>query len=169
MALGVLMVSSVAQAASPKARCLQEAESVTSLNLTGYNVIVGNNRKADNSNGKATDGNDVFCGFGGTDYIGTLDAGDIFISGAGNDQIDNNRGTFYGGEGDDIAVYNWDTFYGGAGNDSVTANYGTVNGGAGDDTVYYNDSSGTYNGGDGYDTVYDNNGTIDSSVELVVS
>jgi hypothetical protein len=87
MALGVLMVSSVAQAASPTARCLQEAQSLTGLNLTGYNVVVGNNRKADDFSSKATEGTDVFCGRGGNDFIATLDAGDIFIGGAGDDFV----------------------------------------------------------------------------------
>ena len=107
IALGVLMVSSVAQAASAKARCLQEAQSLTGLNLTGSNVVVGNNKRADDFSSKATTaGTDVFCGFGGDDWIDTLDAGDIFIGGAGNDTIYNtNNGTFYGGGGGDFIVY----------------------------------------------------------------
>jgi hypothetical protein len=45
----------------------------------------------------------VFCGFGGNDSIGTLAEGDIFIGGAGNDQVLSNYGTFYGGDGNDTS------------------------------------------------------------------
>ena len=41
--------------------------------------------EANDFDGQATAGPDVFCGFGGDDSISTLDAGDIFIGGAGND------------------------------------------------------------------------------------
>jgi hypothetical protein len=37
----------------------------------------------------------VFCGFGGGDRTLTLDAGDIFLGGSGNDAVTNNNGTFY--------------------------------------------------------------------------
>jgi hypothetical protein len=119
MALGVLMVGSVAQAAgSPRANCLQEAQLLTSSTLTGYNVVVGNNRRADDFTSKATAGDDVFCGRGGNDSIATLDAGDIFIGGAGDDYLhdfQNNNGTFYGGAGNDYVFYNYGTFDGGDG------------------------------------------------------
>ena len=108
MALGVLMVGSVAQAASPRATCLQEAETLTGLDLTGYNVVVGNNKKADDFTGKATAGGDVFCGRGGDDFIEILDAGDIlgdiFIGGAGIDYVNTNFGTFNGGDGIDTVA-----------------------------------------------------------------
>ena len=128
MALALLMVSSVAQAASPTARCQQEAESLTGLNLTGYNFIVGNNKRADNFSSKATAGADVLCGRGGDDFIATLDAGDIFIGGAGNDFVDiysTNYGTFYGGDGADFVYYNNGTFDGDTGDDFVTYVGGT--------------------------------------------
>ena len=101
MALALLMVSSVAQAASPKAKCKAEAQSLTGLTLDGYNFIYGKNRN-DNFTDQGTAGNDVFCGLGGDDYITTLAEGDIFLGGAGNDTVDlANNGTFYGGDGND--------------------------------------------------------------------
>ena len=137
MALGVLMVGSVAQAAgSPRANCLQEAQLLTSSTLTGYNVVVGNNRRADDFTSKATAGDDVFCGRGGNDSIATLDAGDIFIGGAGDDTVGGscsdvggvnctNSGTFYGGDGRDVVYFNNGTFISGAGDDFVTYVGGT--------------------------------------------
>ena len=136
MALGVLMVGSVAQAASPRATCLQEAETLTGLDLTGYNVVFGNNKRADDFTGKATAGGDVFCGRGGNDRIDTLDAGDIFIGGAGDDTVGGscsdvggvnctNSGTFYGGDGRDVVYFNNGTFISGAGDDFVTYVGGT--------------------------------------------
>ena len=78
----------------------------------------------------------MFCGFGGDDFIRTLDEGDIFLGGAGNDTVRDNFGTAYGQEGDDQVVFNFTgIFYGGAGNDFVSNNQGTFNGGPGDDTV----------------------------------
>ena len=137
MLVAAMALSGVAQAASPKAKCKAEAQSLTGLTLDGYNFIVGNNHKNDNFTGKATAGNDVFCGFGGVDVIYTLDQGDIFIGGAGSDWVDlANNGTFYGGVGDDmVRITNNGTFYGGDGNDYVGDNYGTFDGGAGDDTI----------------------------------
>jgi hypothetical protein len=44
--------------------------------------------------GRATDGPDVFCGSDGNDRIDTLDVGEIFLGGAGNDEVANNYGTF---------------------------------------------------------------------------
>jgi hypothetical protein len=67
---------------------------------------------------------DVFCGFGSFDLIATLDEGDIFLGGAGNDFVGSNHGTFYGEEGDDHVRVNFGTFYGGAGDDSVDSNAG---------------------------------------------
>ena len=128
MLVAAMALSGVAQAASPTARCQQEAETLTGLDLTGYNFIVGNNKRADDFTSKATAGADVFCGRGGDDRIITLDAGDIFIGGAGNDTIggptsdsvnDTNNGTFYGGDGVDVVYTNNGTFYSGAGDDFV--------------------------------------------------
>jgi hypothetical protein len=83
----------------------------------------------DNNVFTGTAGFDVFCGFGGNDYIGltvNLDEGDIFLGGAGNDQVPNlNYGTFYGGEGTDVVGYNHTggTFIGEGGDDDVIHDY----------------------------------------------
>jgi hypothetical protein len=54
---------------------------------------------------------EVFCGFGGNDSIGRIQAGDIFLGGDGNDSVtDTNWGTFNGGPGDDSVTYNNGTF-----------------------------------------------------------
>jgi hypothetical protein len=149
MVVAAMALSGVAQAASPKAKCQQEAETLTGLDLTGSNFIVGNNKKNDNFTSKNTQGSrDVFCGFGGNDEIATLDADDIFIGGAGGDAVAGgaNYGIFYGGDGRDGASTNYGTLYGDAGDDSVQFNYGTFNGGDGNDSVTYpNESTGTFN------------------------
>jgi VCBS repeat-containing protein len=126
--------------------------------------------------GKATAGNDVFCGFGGDDFIDTLGEGDIFLGGDGNDVVNNNYGTFNGEAGNDrvttnVGTFNGGdgldtvttnisggTFNGGDGNDSVDRNYWTFNGGAGDDFVTLNYWA--FNGGDGNDVVNNNYGTF---------
>jgi hypothetical protein len=119
MALGVLMVSSVAQAASPRAKCQQEAASLGSLD--GYTFVYGNNK---NNVFTDTAGQpEVFCGLGGNDSIDTLEAGDIFIGGADNDTVYQNTGTFNGGDGIDSVYDNYGTFNGGDGTDSVVNNY----------------------------------------------
>ena len=99
---------------------------------------------------------EVFCGLGGNDSIDTLEAGDIFIGGAGFDSVINNFGTFNGGDGNDSVSGNFGgTFNGGAGDDSVYDNYSSFNGDVGADRVTYN-NYGTVNGGDGSDFVYYN-------------
>jgi Ca2+-binding RTX toxin-like protein len=137
MLVAAMVLSGVAQAASPSAKCQQEAETLTGLDLTGYNVVVGNNKRTDNFSLKETEGADVFCGRGGDDSIGILAEGDIFIGGDGTENVGTINGTFYGGAGDDRLSYNsgTGTFDGGAGNDSVIENYGTFNGGDGNDQV----------------------------------
>jgi hypothetical protein len=93
----------------------------------------------------ATEGNDVFCGFGGADAIETLAAGDIFLGGADDDGVLNNNGTFYGQEGGDVVGFNNASgiFYGGADDDSVNQmDGGTFDGGDG-----IGDSVSFYNGG----------------------
>ena len=130
--------------------------------------------------GQATAGPDVFCGFGGVDSITTLDAGDIFLGGAGDDSVRDNLGSAYGQEGNDQVFRNLSggTFNGGAGDDFVFGNFagstfnggdgneraffneGTVNGDAGDDDVDTNAPNGTFNGGAGNDFVLNNQGTF---------
>jgi hypothetical protein len=151
--LGAAMaLSGVAQAASPSAKCQLEAQS---LNLVDYKFIGGGDRKNDDFTRKATDGVDeVFCGFGGNDSIGTLAEGDIFLGGAGNDSVEENYGTFNGGTGADHVNVNYSA--------------GTFNGGDGIDYVNYN--TGTFNGGDGTDHVefnYPTAGAVIDSVEVV--
>ena len=106
---------------------------------------------------------DVICGFGGDDSIFTLEAGDIFLGGEGNDSVYyGNRGTVNGGDGDDYVGTNDGTVNGGDGDDVVPTNglLGTFNGGEGNDSVYYNSTGGTVNGGEGDDSVYLNYGTF---------
>jgi VCBS repeat-containing protein len=99
---------------------------------------------------------EVFCGFGGDDSIGTLQGGDIFLGGDGNDSVTDNNGTFYGEAGNDSVEDNSGTFNGGADNDSVTyINRSTFNGGDGNDSIV-GGNFGTFNGGAGDDSVYDN-------------
>jgi Ca2+-binding RTX toxin-like protein len=85
---------------------------------SGY-TFVGGSAGEDYFDRAATTGPDVFCGFGGNDSISTLEAGDIFLGGDGNDTVFRNFGTFYGGAGKDYVYYNQGTFYGEAGNDYV--------------------------------------------------
>jgi hypothetical protein len=126
-ATAMMATSAVAQAApisdKADAQCAKLARQTlgASFNPPNYNFHGGT--EADNDfTGQATEGDDVFCGFGGVDRITTLDAGDIFLAGAGSDlQVQDNNGTFYGGEGDD-----------GVNTNSLT---GTFDGGPGDDTV----------------------------------
>src|SRR5215218_4040510 len=56
MVVAAMALSGVAQAASPKAKCKAEAQSLTGLTLDGYNFIVGNNHKNDDFTSKATAG-----------------------------------------------------------------------------------------------------------------
>jgi hypothetical protein len=96
----------------------------------------GRTEGVDNFTGSATAGPDVFCGFGGNDFINTLDAGDIFLGGAGDDGVSDNSGTFYGGEGNDsVLLTNFGTVFGEEGNDFVANNSGIFHGSAGLDTV----------------------------------
>ena len=138
MLVAAMALSGVAQAASPKARCQQEAAAEVAnlgLNLADYTFVYGNNK--DNVFTADPAQYEVFCGLGGDDSISNfLDYGDVFIGGAGNDSVYQNGGTFYGGDGTDTVVTgNQGTFNGGAGNDSVNENYGTFYGGDGTDTV----------------------------------
>src|SRR5215212_1149482 len=77
----------------------------------------------------SADGSDVYCGFGSNDQIDTLNVGDIFLGGAGNDTVAFNAGTFNGGDGDDFVSNDNEvtgTFNGGEGTDTVTDNQGTT-------------------------------------------
>jgi hypothetical protein len=90
MLAAAMALSGVAQAAQGgnKATAQCRAEAVRTLQPgfkpSDYNFVAGT-EEANDFDGQATAGPDVFCGFGGNDSISTLDAGDIFIGGAGND------------------------------------------------------------------------------------
>jgi VCBS repeat-containing protein len=91
---------------SPDAQCQALAIQTlgSSFNPDNYTFHAGT-LGDDDFTGKATAGTaNVFCGFGGNDSIGTLDTGDFFFGGDGNDQVNNNFGTFYGGDGNDTVI-----------------------------------------------------------------
>ena len=117
MLAAAMAPSGVAQAKpigdSADAKCLKLAIRTLgpSVNPSNYNFI-GGTEGNDDFDGQATEGNAVFCGFGGDDRIRTLGEGDIFLGGVGNEHVvDDNYGTFYGEEGSDSVVYdNFGTF-----------------------------------------------------------
>ena len=117
-----------------------------SFNPSNY-TFFGGNEVSNEFSGVKTEGPDVFCGFGGPDFISSgpsfisLDAGDIFLGGAGDDGVDINRGTFYGEEGDDSVTSNEQgaTFNGEACNDFVEENGGRFVAGEGCDDVMFGD------------------------------
>ena len=147
MLAAAMALSGVAQARpiaeSADAKCAKLAIQTLGKDIKSANyTFIGGTEGNDNFDGKATAGSDVFCGFGGNDSIGTLQAGDIFLGGDGLDTVTTNSGTFYGG----------------ADNDTVTINVGNFNGDAGDDSVGTNYDRAIFNGGDGNDSVGTNDG-----------
>ena len=134
MLAAAMALSGVAQAAptivtKADAKCL--AEAAKTVQHPGFNpstyTFHGGTEGDDVFTDPAPAAPDVFCGFSGGDVIGTLDAGDIFLGGAGNDEVLDNFGTFLGGAGDDRVVRNHGTFDGGAGNnDTVAENFGGI-------------------------------------------
>jgi hypothetical protein len=147
MLAAAMALSGVAQAKpianSVDAKCAKLAIQTlgSSFNPGTYTFIGGTEGPNDFTGQGTTEGNDVFCGFGGMDSIPYLDAGDIFLGGAGDDGVGQNSGTFYGEAGNDFVSGNFGTFYGGAGNDHVNTNSptGTFDGGDGTDSVSFND------------------------------
>ena len=116
-------------------RCIREA---VKAGLIGPDLNPGNTNFAggtagdDNFTGRTTAGPDVVCGFGGDDFVDTLGVGDVFLSGAGNDRVNEQYGgTFNGDEGNDTVFLKYGgTFNGGAGSNLVNEQYGgTFNGG----------------------------------------
>jgi hypothetical protein len=106
-ALGLALTLGVAGPAlaedDARDRCIAEAARAgligADLNPSNANFVPGTDAD-DNFSGRATTGRDVFCGFGGNDIISILDAGDVFLGGAGDDGVDNVKGgTFNGGPG----------------------------------------------------------------------
>ncbi|HEX2275082.1 MAG TPA: hypothetical protein VHG90_14530 [Acidimicrobiales bacterium] len=172
--LGLLASPALAEPAPNQGRCVSELARAgligRDLNPGKANFVVGTEGD-DVFDAMVTDDVDVICGFGGNDRIETLDAGDVFLGGEGDDLVPFNRGTFIGGEGNDFVAFNFGTFNGGPGddvvafnesgavfnggpgNDQVDFNFGTFNGDAGDDSVIFNESGGVFNGGPGNDTV----------------
>jgi hypothetical protein len=148
MLAAAMALSGVAQAAQggkADAQCKKLARQTLPNFKPAHYTFHGGTEGGDSFTGQATEGPDVFCGFGNgegigdVDSIATLNEGDIFLGGAGNDQVDTNNGTFYGGEGNDIVIIrNNGTFYGGPGDDTVDTNEGTFDGGDGTDTVNFN-------------------------------
>ena len=112
-------------------------------------------------------GNEVVCGLGNNDTVGTLSAGAVFYGGDDHDRVEvmEDGAVFIGGSGWDRVNYQTGgTFDGGAGNDSVKRKQtsGVFDGGPGDDQVvtldtYWEDNSpvsaGTFYGGPGDDHV----------------
>jgi hypothetical protein len=130
--LAAMALSGVAQAApiSGKAdvQCLKLAIKTLgpSFNPSKY-TFIGGTEDADNLEPLGTEDPNVFCGFGGSDvFSGTLNAGDIFLGGAGIDGVNNNLGTFFGGAGDDHVNNNFASgaFDGGDGTDTVIFDFG---------------------------------------------
>jgi hypothetical protein len=170
MLAAAMALSGVAQAkpiTNTKAdtKCLAEAAKTVQqpgFNPANYTFHGGDtdpSHLSDDFTGQGTlEGNDVFCGFLGSDGINTtLEAGDIFLGGADFDGVVNNNGTFYGQEGGDVVGVNSGTFYGGADGDHVQENFGTYFGQEGSDTIDFNYETGTFDGGAGDDFVLGNN------------
>ena len=101
MFAAAMALSGVAQAkpvgGSADAKCQQLAIQTLGpgFNPAGY-TFVGGTEGNDNFTDQAYQGTspDVFCGFGGNDPTTKVDEGDIFLGGAGNDQVAYNDGTF---------------------------------------------------------------------------
>ena len=170
MVVGVT-ASPAAAAPSDRARCIQE---VAQARLMGPGTNPGRANYVVGTEGDdtftLTEGVDVVCGFGGNDLIqasevdgvvvNALEAGDVFLGGAGDDTVFVVRGgVFNGGPGDDaVYVVPGGVFNGGPGDDVVVLlDAGTFNGGPGSDYVSHM-SGGVFNGGEGPDVVDDLHG-----------
>jgi hypothetical protein len=121
---GVAQARPIADSADAKCAKLAIKTLGPSFNPSNY-TFFGGNEVSNEFSGVKTEGPDVFCGFGGPDFISSgpsfisLDAGDIFLGGAGDDGVDINRGTFYGEAGNDFVEENGGRFVGGEGCDDV--------------------------------------------------
>ena len=116
-----MALSGVAQAKpisdKADARCAKLAIKTLGASYNPSNfTFIGGTEGIDNFTDQGAAGQDVFCGFGGPDSIGsisspaTLDEGDIFLGGAGMDFVEENYGTFYGQKGDDFVFIKFGTF-----------------------------------------------------------
>jgi hypothetical protein len=93
---GVALAKPISDSADAQCAKLAIRTLGPSFNPANY-TFVGGTEGNDDFGGKATDGPDVFCGFGGDDGISlgfALDEGDIFLGGAGDDFVHINLGTF---------------------------------------------------------------------------
>ena len=104
--LGAAAPAMAADGDSTRARCISEAARAGVIggdsNPGNTNFVAGTEGAA-TFNWRATAGPDVFCGFGGNDFIVNLDAGDAFRGGAGDDVVFYQfYGTFNGGGGTDV-------------------------------------------------------------------
>jgi Ca2+-binding RTX toxin-like protein len=168
MFAAAMVLSGVAQAApisnKAEAQCVKLAilTQGSSFNPSNYTFHAGT-AGDDTFDGQATAGPDVFCGFDGIDSITTLDAGDVFIGGAGDDFVINNNGVFDGGQGNDFVDNNngLSLFFGGEGDDVVETNAPRAffSGGFGNDVVFNN--LGDFTGGPGDDSVGIGNPPVD--------
>jgi hypothetical protein len=109
MFAAAIALSGVAQAAptigsTADAKCL--AEAAKTVEQPGFKpadyTFIGGTEFDDTFTDLPADGAYVFCGFVGDDSISTLDEGDIFLGGRGDDVVGDNLGTFYGGLGFDF-------------------------------------------------------------------
>jgi hypothetical protein len=144
-------------------KCFSRAEKAgligPELNRSNTTFISGTNGD-DSIETVAAD--EVFCGFGGRDYVNTNYG--VVLGGPGRDYVEYNRGTFKGGEGVDQVEGNSGTFKGGEGDDAILENIGIFNGGEGNDRIVWqlDYPNATFNGGPGCDTVsYNEGGTVD--------
>lgn len=136
------------------ARCEQAAIAAEVEELYSYNLVPGTEANEDLSTFLTTD-KDLVCGFGGSDFLNSLDEGDVFLGGDGSDKVVSmTGGIFIGDEGNDaVQDLNDGIFNGGRGDDTVcTLSGGIFNGGEGSDLVATVDG-GVFDGGDGKDFV----------------
>ena len=136
------------------ARCEQAAVAAGVEELSSFNIVPGTETHDDLST-LLTTGNDLICGFGGSDFLNSLGEGDVFLGGDGSDKVVSmTGGIFIGDEGSDaVQDLNDGIFNGGRGGDTVcTLSGGIFNGGEGSDLVATLDG-GVFDGGDGQDFV----------------
>jgi Ca2+-binding RTX toxin-like protein len=145
MALGVLMVSSVALALN-QIQCPNGTDAsfpVTCIGTDGDDSMSGT-KQHDNMNGLA--GNDTLNGYGGSDTL----TGDAETGTLGNDTLNG------GGRNDELGDrFGTNTLIGGAGSDTFYADYANH-------PVYPYDEISEISGGSGNDYVYAADGAIDT-------
>src|SRR5215217_4625007 len=93
---GVAQAKPIADTADAQCAKLAIKTLGPSFNPSNY-TFIGGTEGQDVFTDQRTEGHDVFCGFGGIDEIDTLNEGDIFLGGAGDDVVGFNEGIYYGG------------------------------------------------------------------------